>query len=298
MSTTMPAVPTPIVVNIHGPSSLYDSISVGGAAAIWPVGTTAVFSLRPLTSRTAVIAGNTAVVLTPPDLNGNNVRYDWSGSDMTTAGEGNFFGWWGYTVPGGSLQETREFPIWITDHGPGTATETGAIVDGASRHLPVTFNALRNDARFGDRRMQELSNLIQLKVLGAAVTPDGEAQYPELLIDYLSKRLALDLITPGIDFWSRQIRTSSSTQVAEMTSYPDMIAGLKELKASLARQLCHDWETVQLFLPSTPNYKVIPMPTSSLLGIPHKTRSPQHMPRLQTGLVGWNDEDLGFFPFA
>lgn len=299
----MPADALPVVVYPSAPSSLYDVIYLTDGSAADMTGATALFFMRPLSSRTPIINGNVAVALAPPDLDGHNVRYDWTTNDITTAGEGGFFGWWRFTLEGGEAQETMEFPILISDHGPGLGTQTGAIVDGAAMYLPVTFDYLQRDARFGDRAMQQKAELVKWKVLGYTVTPDQEQQFEIVLLDFLSKRTALDLIGPGIDFWSRQLRTSTSSQTSEVSAFPDMIASLKELRMDLARQLTEDWRQVQLLAPSTPNRKVVPMPTSSLGGpnAPwtgrHITKSPQEMPHLHTGWTGWGFEGLGLFPF-
>lgn len=298
MSTTLPAQRLPIVVNIGAPSSFYDQIDSGSGPFQWPNGTTIDFSVRVNSSRASLIDKAAGVALIPPDLSGNNVRYDWTPSDITTCGEGDFFAWWGFTLPGGpTRQETPEFSILLSDHGPGLGTQTGAIVDGAQMYLPVTFTALRKDSRFGDRSLQHLAELLKMKILGYTVTPDAEDQFPLVLLDFLSKRLALDLIQPGIDFWSRQVRTATATQTAEVTSFPDMIASLTKLRSALAYQLTNDWRDVQVLVPGTPNRKVVPMPSSSLMGIPHVTRNPQQTQVLMTGWIGWSFGSLGTFPF-
>jgi len=299
MATTLPATRLPIVVNKNAPGSFYDQITIAGS----PISTGGAgidFSMRPLASRTPAIDKAAGVPLDPPDLDGNNVRYDWNlPSDMAV--EGEFFAWWGFTLSGQTRQETPEFPLLISDHGPGLGTQTGAIVDGASMFMPITFAALQKDARYGDRALQRRAELVKMKVLGYTVPADQEEQFDLVLLDFLSKRVALELITPGIDFWSRQLRTATATQTAEVSSFPDMIASLKELRIRLADELTQDWREVQLMVPGTPNRKVVPMPASSLDLDPWYsgpvTRNPQEMPPLRTGWVGWGFDGLGVFPF-
>lgn len=297
MSTTMPPVRLPVVVNIAAPASFYDQIDSGGQALVWPDGTLLWLSLRALSSRVPVLDRNVAVPMAPPDNNGNNSRYDWSPEDMTTAGEGNFFAWWTFQVPGGDLQETPEFPIVISDHGPGLGTQIGAVVDGAQMYMPVTFGVLKSDVRFGDRRLQQMAELVKMKVLGYVIPVDQEDNLEIVLLDYLSKRTALDLITPGIDYWGRQLRTATSSQTSEVISYPDIISALQKLRATLCAELAEDWLQVQILVPGTPNRKVVPMPASSMEGLPFRTRNPQEMPRLRTGWTGWSFGDLGVYPF-
>ena len=295
MANTLPASRLPVVVNAKAPASFYDQIDIDDVAFQWPNGTVIYFSMRPAVSRMPILNQNIGVMLNPPDLSGNNVRYDWQPSDIIAAGTGNFFGWWGFVIPGSDLAETPEFPIIIADHGPGLGTQTGAIADGALSYMPVTYTALQRDSRFGDRRIQNYANIVQTKVLGSTVSPDDEVNYELLLLDYLSKRLALELINPGIDFWSRQLKTSTSSQTSEVSSFPDMIASLKELRTNLIAQLASDWREVQLLVPTVTINKVVPMPTSSLSGYRHVTRNPQTNNPLRTGEIGWGFEDLGLF---
>lgn len=296
MASTMPATRLPVVVNQGAPSSLYDTIytSAGGVAPM--AGATVLFFMRPLASRTPSIAGSPAIALSPPDNDLHNVRYDWTTPNVAT--EGDFFGWWRFTLAGGGTpQETMEFPILISDHGPGLGTQTGAIVDGVRMYLPITFDYLQRDKRFGDRALQQNAELIKAKVLGYTVTPDQEQGLELVLLDFLSKRVALELITPGIDFWSRQMKTATSTNTQEVSSYPDMIASLKDQRLHLAHELTNDWRDVKLLVPDVPQRKVVPMPVSSLAGLPHVSRNPQQMPRLHTGNRWWTFDGLGTFPF-
>jgi hypothetical protein len=261
--------------------------------------------VRPYASRTPLIDKASAVPLAPPDLDGNNVRYDWGPSDMATLGEGDVFAWWWFQIPGAAPQETPEFPLLITDHGPGLGTQTGAIVDGAARFLPVTFDYLQRDTRFGDRMLQRTSSLVQQKVLGYVTPVDQEDQIPDVLLDWLSKRVAIDLITPGIDYWSRQLRTATSSGAGgnEVSAFPDMIRSLQDLRVTLAGELAEDWRQVQLLVPGTPNRKVVPMPASTYLDplrpwlTPRVTKDPQVVQPLLTGWVPWSFGSLGAWPF-
>jgi hypothetical protein len=294
VANTLPASRLPLIFSLSDPASFYDQID-GVGYTVWPDGTQLDLSVRLAASRTPVLSEAPAVVLSPPDLSGNNVRYDWQPSDIASIGEGTVYAWWGITLPGSSRIESPEFPLLFSDHGPGLGTQTGAIVDGAARFMPVTFTALQKDVRFGDRRLQHLANIVQVKVLGSSVSPDQEeAAYELELLEFLSKRVALDLITPGIDFWSRQLQTATSSQTSETTSFPNMITSLTNLRGEIARGLAADWRSVQLLVPGVPSRTVVSMPTSSLSGYRNITRDPQTNAPLRTG---WFSEDLGFFPF-
>lgn len=279
MSTTAPPQRLPIVVNIGAPGALLDRITVSRRL---PTITAATFSMRPLTSRVPILDAVAAIVIAPPDINGNNVSYDWT-SNPSEVVEGDFSAWWGFTTPDGTF-ETPEFPILISDHGPGTGTETGALVDGVQSHMPVTLNALRDDDRFGDRLLQQQAEVVKWRVLGYTVAPDSEFSLHVVLRDYLSKRLALELIRPGIDYWTRQIRTATSTQTAEVTSYPDIIKALQMLQTRFMSELPDDWRQLQVIVPGLAQRQVASYPVSSLDGTGNVTRDPQTNQRLLTGL--------------
>ncbi len=299
MSTTLPAKRTPIPVNVNAPGSFFDQIKSAGRA-VDMTGATVKFYVRPFLSRIpSIVNGLTAHPIAPPDAEGNNVRYDWQTADVS-GGDGEVFAWWNFTVSGGVPKETPEFPMLFTDHGPGLATQTGAIVEGTYAFMPITINALRNDSRFGDKWLQQGAEVAKYRLLGYTVAADAEQTLHVLLLDYLSKRLALALVKPAIDYWSRQQRTSTSTQTSEVTAYPDIIKNLQDLGTRLKFELPQDWRDLRAFGLGLPERRVMSLPVSTL-GDPsdprnrHITRSPSEMPPLKTGGYGFQLE-FGVWP--
>lgn len=220
------------------------------------------FYMRPLTSRIPMINGESGEVIDPLNEEGNNVKYEWQEEDVSS--EGEYMAWWGF-IEEGEEQQTPEFPIIISDHGPGTGVETGAIVDGVSDHMPITAEALKKSPAFGERRMQKIATLIQLRVLKTYVSPDLELSTYELpLLDYFSKRVALELCTPGIDYWARQHKTATTQGPTEITSFPDMIQALEKLRDRLVIELEENWRELAYFVPEIKQRKAVPMPASSL----------------------------------
>lgn len=257
-------------------------------------GVTAVFFMRPLLSRTPVINAAPAVGLIPADSQGRNVRYDLQSSDVTL--EGNFMGWWGYTLPSSQLAETPEFRILISDHGPGLGTPTGVVVDGLAEFMPITFSALRRDGRFGDRFLQKHADYVKRVVMGVVVSADAEQSYDPLLVEYLSKRTAQRLIAPAKDYWARQHRTVQTQGPSEMASYPDMLKALDDLAYRLRCELVDDWRQLQFLVPGLPQLRVEPMPASSVgdgIDSGYRTPDPQRTRRPSLGGPRW---DGIFFP--
>lgn len=268
------------------------------------------FYMRSYFSRIPIIEGITAEVI--ENVDGQNVAVNLTVEDLSA--EGEYFAWW-WIEEESRPYETREFPVIISDHGPGTGVQTGAIVDGVSDHMPTTAEALKNSPSFGERRMQKIATLIQLRVLKEYVNPDQEITSYELpLLDYFSKRVALELCTPGIDYWARQIRTETAIGPAEIISFPDMIAALEKLRDRLVIELEENWRELSFFVPGLKQRKAVPMPGSSLefhetpeengtlrrrqIPLGFITKNPNDIPRLQTGWEGNYDiyAPLGFWP--
>jgi len=271
------------------------------------------FYMRSYFSRTPIIEGITAEVI--KNVDGQNVAVDLTVEDLST--EGEYFAWW-WIKEAGNEYETPEFPVIVSDHGPGTGVQTGAIVDGVSDHMPITAEALKKSPSFGERRMQKIATLIQLRVLKEYVSPDQEITTYELpLLDYFSKRVALELCTPGIDYWSRQKKTSTTGAPIEITSFPDMIASLEKLRDHLVIELEENWRELAFFIPEIKQRKAVPMPASSLEfhEYPEQngnlrrrefprgfvTKDPNDMQKLDTGLADWfgggGFYTLGMWPF-
>lgn len=294
----------PIYLNLGYQGDFTDSITIG-EELLDTEGATISFFVRPIMSRTPVINGSTAVAIWPA-VKKENVKYTFEASETST--EGEFMAWWKY-VKGSEEGETPEFPIVFTDHGPGIGVKTGGIFDGVYDHMPSTFDALRNDRRFGERRIQRVITLIQMRVTGSYVTPDLEiSTYPLPLLDYLSKRVALELCTPGIDYWARQEKTLTAQGPTEITSFPEIINALKELRNHLTEQLEQDWREIEFLVPGVAQRKVVAMPASTTEfedyevsgklvrrgeNQPFITRNPN---LTQSLITGYEDYQLGLYP--
>lgn len=267
------------------------------------------FYMRSFFSRIPFIEGITGEVI--KNVAGENVAVNLS--EEETATEGEYFAWWEIKVEERPYQ-TPEIPIIISDHGPGIGVKTGAIVDGVSDHMPITAEALKKSPAYGERRMQKLAELIQLRVLKESVQPDQEIiSYTLPLLDYFSKRVALELCTPGIDYWARQHKTETVQSPTEIVSFPDMGKELEKLRDRLVIELEQDWRELPYFYPELKQRKSVPMPGSSLeffetpeqngtlkrreFPVSFKTRDPNSMQRLETGWIGEYDLfSLGFWP--
>lgn len=254
---------SPIVLPVGRTSpDLRDTVIAqdGALPTPWPA-TSVLFSMRPLLSRTPFVNGAAGYAVNPPDVDGFNVGYAWQAADRAISGR--YMAWWGYVLPGGSLEETPEFEVIISDHGPGLGTPTGVVVDGIAEYMPLTLDGLRNDERFGDRFLQKTADRAKRDVMGVAVAPDAEATYDPALIQYLSMRAAILLIAPAKEWWARQYRTATTQGPTEIASYPDMIATLTALRVTLMSDAAALWRQIRFLVPNLPQTNAMPFPTTS-----------------------------------
>ena len=72
-----------------------------------------------------------------------------------------------------------------------------------------------------------------------------------MLISYLGKRLALDIIIPGIDYWSKQALSLSAGE-RESKAYKDRAEDLKELRKQILADTAALLPEVEAELPLVP----------------------------------------------
>ena len=279
--------PVTMVLGLTQPS-LYDVVVKDDGSAFDSTYATATvtFSMRPLLSRAPVLESVAARVVNPPlGDDGFNIAYDWADGD--TAIEGPYMCWWGIDLPSSSYQETGEFPLVISDHGPGYGTQIGPVVNGIAQYMPTTFEALRSDYTFGDHFFQRFADRAKRETLGYVDTPDLEGQYDLQLIDYLSKLAAKHLVVPAKDYWMRQWRTRTTQSPVEVSAYPDAIAALDQLHARLCAELPSDLRQLRFYIPGLPVAKVMAAPASSLECERHRTLDPNRTPHPSVGGPRW-----------
>jgi hypothetical protein len=166
-----------------------------------------------------------------------NVSYTWATGD--TATEGQYIAWWKVTLSTGKIQHTPEFKVTIdaqTTYGEGT--ELGEIAYQASQLMPVSWNALSRDTRYGDRMLRTRTDYVKYKLFATIVAPTAEATYYNpLVLDYVSKEVCLQIIPAAIDYWMEQHISVQTTGTQETVTYPDRIGALEKLQEWLLREV-------------------------------------------------------------
>lgn len=151
------------------------------------------------------------------------------------------------------------------------ATRTQAI-------MPITWDALSKDTRFGEELIRSTIDTVKERIMGEVIDPENEGTYPLVVIDYLSKLSAIELINPGIDFWMSQPQSTTTTGTSEEVTYPARTTELRNLRTNLLAEIKRlEPEVIPLI-----DYKRIsraPRASSNTQNDPFLTPSPQEFPR-------------------
>lgn len=154
----------------------------------------------------------------------------------------------------------------------------GEIANRTKAIMPITWDALSKDSRFGEAILRSTIDLVKERVMGENVAPQNEVNYPLVVIDYLSKLTAIELVNPGIDFWMSQPIASTTTGTSEDITYPARTTELRNLRISLMAEVKRmEPEVIPLI-----DYKRLsraPRASSSTQNDPFLTPSPQEFPR-------------------
>jgi hypothetical protein len=121
----------------------------------------------------------------------------------------------------------------------------------ARDEIPETWDALLEAPTFGDEALERRLNTLLYRVFGAALTEAEQSDLSPVFISYLGKRFALDLIIPGIDYWSKQAISHSAGE-RESKAYKDRAEDLKALRALLLHDTSALLPEVEAELPLVP----------------------------------------------
>jgi hypothetical protein len=156
--------------------------------------------------------------------------------------------------------------------------EDSPIALAARDELPETWAALLAAPTFGEAALERRLNTLMYRAFG---TPMDEAEQEALspvLISYLGKKLAIDIIIPGIDFWSKQALSLSAGE-RESKAFKDRAEDLKELRKQLVADTAALLGEVETQLPLVPRRltDTARVQSSGLLE-PHVTADPMGFP--------------------
>lgn len=125
------------------------------------------------------------------------------------------------------------------------------IALAARDELPETWNALLEAETFGEPALERRLNTLMYRAFGAEMTEEEQALLSPVMISFLGKRLALDIIIPGIDYWSKQALSHSAGE-RESKAYKDRAEDLKELRKQILADTAAMLPEVEAELPQRP----------------------------------------------
>ncbi len=153
----------------------------------------------------------------------------------------------------------------------------GVIAERTRAILPVTWDALSKDPRYGDDLLQDVIDFAKSNTFGTIVAPAAETAYSYRAIDYTAKIAAIELCLPGIDFWMNEPMSESATGTNENHSFTDRAAVLQALRRNLieeTRRLAGEIADEIGFRAFSPRRPLLSTIDDELL-----TPSPQEFPR-------------------
>src|SRR4051794_26685481 len=103
--------------------------------------------------------------------------------------------------------------------------------------LPITWDALSSDDRAGDAVLTARVEYAESFILGSVPDDPAQAALDPLVVEYVAKYAAIQIIDTAIDFWMSSVVTETTTGTSEVLAYPDRIAALKQLKANLIAEM-------------------------------------------------------------
>lgn len=96
--------------------------------------------------------------------------------------------------------------------------------------MPEAWEALKNAKSFGEQALGRRHDKIIRKVFrGLDMTPEELEVLPEEVIEYAGKKLAIALVDPAIDFYSKQVLSHSAGE-RESKTFKDRTEDLRKLR--------------------------------------------------------------------
>jgi hypothetical protein len=154
----------------------------------------------------------------------------------------------------------------------------GAIADATRGVLPLSWDMLSSESMFGDALLRQTIDTKKEEVLGAVGSPAAEDSLPLIVIRYLAKLVALELINPAMDAWRGKPTSLVATGTNEQETYSDPIVALQQLRKDLLEQTRNEWALVAPLI-SFRRLSSGPRPASNTIGDEFLTPSPQEFPR-------------------
>jgi hypothetical protein len=167
---------------------------------------------------------------------------------------GNFIARWSYPDPvDASLTTAEEDIIVATTDVPEVREDAIDTPIGTQAHdlLPETWEALSEAKSFGANALLRAHDRVVNRVFGRMLSIEEQEILPSRVIEFAGKMLALYLLDPGIEYWSRQV-ISRTVGERESSAYKDRAEDLRLLKKEWTAQLADLFLDIRDLLPVLP----------------------------------------------
>ena len=155
----------------------------------------------------------------------------------------------------------------------------GDIAERTRGLLPVTWDALEGDSRYGDTLLAAALEIARETVLGKQTSEAQEDILPRVVIDYVAKIAAIEIIPAGIDFWMSESIATVTTGTNESETYTDRAAMLREIRNDLLAETRAKADDIAALVGYWPINSVAPRPSMNTINDVLLTPSPQEFPR-------------------
>lgn len=125
---------------------------------------------------------------------------------------------------------------------------TGEIARKAREYMPATWDALLNDARYGEALLQARVDIAKLKLFGTELTAEQESIINPLVADYIGKIVILEIVPAGADYWANQATNISATGRNETKEYLDRVEKLWMLRDRIFAETRAEWQEISVIL--------------------------------------------------
>jgi hypothetical protein len=144
--------------------------------------------------------------------------------------------------------------------------------------LPETWDALMEADTFGFDALVRLHERTQRQIFGEVLDTTDQQALSGVVIEYAGMKMAIALIDPAIDYWSKQVLSHTAGE-RESRSYKDRVEDLKQLKKDWTAALAGLFLDAQEFLPILPK-RVADAPRIVNAGdtVEHVTANPYDIP--------------------
>lgn len=144
--------------------------------------------------------------------------------------------------------------------------------------LPETWEAMAEATSFGPDALERLHDRVVQRAFGEALEDDQQELLVGIVIEYVGKMMAIALIDPAIDYWSKQVMSHTAGE-RESRTYKDRVEDLKALKKQWTADLAALFLDAQAFLPVTPRRAVdAPRVINAGDTVEHVTANPFDIP--------------------